>query len=673
MNFRSLTLRFSLIFLSLAGLVFLAKGFAGLPPLGPFFSPSQGFWHNSAVNLSPKNRGQMELEGLQSQVKILWDESGIPHIFAESDRDLYFAQGYLEASERLFQMDLITRVGSGQLAEWVGDRGLDLDRFFVGLGLRQAAQKALGVMMADEKTREALVAYSEGVNAFVDSLDYKIYPIEYKLLDVEPGRWSPDRTAAFLKMMSFRLAGLNHDLDLTRALQKLGADRVQQLFPDFVEPIEPVIHEGLGGPLAQAGGRAGPRDSNPQEVFVSAFNSFPDYFNPFRENGSNSWAVAPERSQTGRSLVANDTHLGFGLPGNWYELALVSPSQSVYGVSFAGTPGVMIGWTPSVSWAVTNGYSDVLDWYEVEFKSEDSSEEYYFEDEWWTTESFHEVIVSRSGKEIFLEQAWTHQGVVMHRQGKLGLVARWVPHRGSNELKTFLELNRAKTYADCRSAIQHFEAPSQNFICADQSQIGIFHQGRFPVRKKGQGRYIKDGLSKRSDWAGWLSAEELPRLESPQSGVLRSANQRPVTENFGNYFGWDFPPSYRARRISQLLDVNGTNTFSAQDLKQMQLDNLNLHAQAYLPLMLEILGAENSHSSLSPLSRKAAQKLGGWNYLDLAKSVEPSLFFFWWRNFEDLLWTPHLGERQDTLFPNLQRTGSLVAAVWQDKNHPDNQ
>ncbi len=667
MTFLKLAWRIVLFSLGVGLFLGLGGSWAGLPPLGPLFSPVQGFWQNSAKELSPKRKAELELEGLEQQVKILWDPQGIPHLFAQSDRDLYFAQGYLEASERLFQMDLLTRVGDGRLAEWVGESGLDLDLFFVNLGLRQAAERARAVMMEDELTRDAVLAYSAGVNAYVNSLSYKTFPIEYKLLNVSPGHWTSLRTATFLKLMSFRLAGLNHDLDLTRALQKLGDQRVRNLFPDFVQPIEPVIHEA---PRRRGSSPPPPRrplPSSGQEVFISAFESFPELFKPFRENGSNSWAVSPQRSQSSRTLVANDTHLGFSLPGSWYELALVTPEQSVYGVSFAGAPGIMIGFTPQVAWAVTNAYSDVLDWYEVEFKDE-NLEQYLFNEEWWNTETYHEEIHTREGKVVPIELVWTHQGVLMHQQDRLGLVARWVPHRGSNELKTFLQLNRAQSYSQCRQALQYFEAPAQNFICADGKNIGLVHQGRLPRRTPGQGRYILDGRTSASDWPDWLRASELPQLENPASGYLRSANQRPVDESFEHFFGWDFPPSYRAQRLTQWLEQ--PDPLSAQDFIEMQLDNLNLHGQKVLPVMLEMMSRQ-TESDLAPLGAEALKILSQWNFQDEREQVAPTLFEFWWRHFEDLLWTPVLGEREQTYFPGRTRSAQLILALAQDPNHPD--
>ena len=349
---------FSLL-LSFAAFYGLNNKFGSIPPMGKFLDPAHGIWQNDQTENG--NIAEVQLKGLKEGVTVHYDEHLIPHIFAENDSDLYFAQGYITAKHRLWQMEFQTHAAAGRISELIGRAAVDFDKLQRRKGMVFGAENALAKMKEDPKTTQYVMAYADGVNAYIAQLNDADLPAEYKLLDYRPEAWTAKKTALLLMYMTDMLAGGDSDLEYTNFLRKYGKERFDLLYPDFFDTIDPVIpkerdwsewevvpHEIPEGEL--------PLDSIPETLEK-----------PDPDNGSNNWAVAPEKSYSGNAVLANDPHLGLKLPSIWYAMQLATPEKNTYGVSLPGALGIIIGFNNNISWGATNATRDVKDWYKIEF------------------------------------------------------------------------------------------------------------------------------------------------------------------------------------------------------------------------------------------------------------------------------------------------------------------
>lgn len=626
--------------------IFLSYSWGSIPALGPLLSPFRGVWQN--LPREELKSSEIFLSQLEKNVEVIWDEYGVPHIFAEDQKDLYFAQGYLVARDRLFQMDVSSRPGGARLSEMAGDLTRKMDRFFIKLGMRRSARRAAEEMLKDPQTRLAVEAYTEGVNAYINQLDDKELPPEYLILGIKPTHWTPLRTAEFLKTMAFNLAARSFDLYLTEHLQKFGWEKLEFLFPTYLKD-EDYIFSNLK--LKNLGST----QPVPEQfkTFTSEIKSLPDFFQPNQNQGSNNFAIGASKSQSGFPLLANDTHLGLSLPAVWYELQLFDKNHNVYGATFPGSPGVILGFNSELAWGVTNGTTDVLDWYEIEFKSENSLE-YLVDGQWKLAEKEIEVLDVKNGASEEVEVLWTDFGVVFHRQGKLGWALRWTAHEASNELKAFLSLNHSSSFESCKESISYFLTPSQNFICMDKKQIGLWHQGLFPDRFANQGKFIMDGRKSENNWKTWIAKEDLPHVIDPEAGYVRSSNNMVYGAEYAHYLGWDYDESYRAKRIRQLIEAK--EKLAPLDLIEIQNDVIDLHAQKVIPRMLNGL----AFSKLNESQIDLVEKLKAWDFVARVESVETTFYKMWWNEFEDILFDEFGKERKQTYYPRRQRTAEIL-------------
>jgi len=596
-------------------LFFAYPQFSGLPRL---FSLSEGIWQTQAPTLQ-----RLILKGLKSPVDIAFDSQGIPHILAQNDEDVFFAQGFLTAYYRLFEMDINTRVAPGRLSEMLGERGLEYDRFFVSFGMRQAMKEEADALMADPEEGPVIQAYIKGVNAYIHTLSYRDLPVEYKILGVWPEDWTPERVAALLKIMTFRLNGRSQDLRLTRVLQSLGAEKTADLFPEFLPAnLEAYFIEPQGERK---------RSLEPKLSSNVHLNQFPSFLSIFEANGSNSWAVGPSKSKTGKSILANDTHLGLQVPSVWFEMQILSPNMNVYGATFPGAPGIILGLNPKLAWGVTNGTVDAIDWNEVEFKDEQALE-YKFDSAFKKAVVMDEQIHIKDRPAVIVPVVKTDYGYILHREKKYGLSVRWVGHSVSHELKSLLHLNRSKSIADCIQSLKFWQQPVQNFTCADEDNISIYQAGRIPKRANYRGWVVDSAIGQESLWAGDIPFEELPHSVNPTNGFVFSANQRPVGPSYPYYLSWDFEEPFRGQRIRTLL--TDKQKLDGPELMQIQNDVRDQHASIALPILLQLTKAKDFNEDQA----KLFQQLKQWDYLVHAKAIEASLFRGWWDKIEGLLW-----------------------------------
>ena len=654
-------MKFVKAFLTLAVTVFLCyalnRNWGSVPAFGSFLNPFTGFWVNGEKPVTDATETSLEILGLQDEVSIRYDELGIPHIFANNNHDLYLAQGYVTAKDRLWQMEFQTHFAAGRLTEVVGKKALEQDRFQRRMGSVYGAENSLKGMFDDPNGKIALEAYSEGVNAYINQLKPREYPVEYKLLGYAPEKWSPIKSALFLKNMSFVLASGTDDLRMTNILRKYGKQTAEDLFPNYPFVESPIIPGGTPRDFTALTLPKSPVDFMGSGSAVATIERD-------KGIGSNNWAVSGGKSATGLPILANDPHLTLSLPSIWYQVQLTSPDVNVYGSTMPGTPNVIIGFNKDIAWGVTNVGADVVDWYEVKFKDA-TKKEYFHDGQWKKITQRIETYKVKDGVEVKDTVLYTHHGPIVYMDNEkplkknipTGHALRWIAHDKSQELTTFYELNRAKNYDDYTKALTHYSAPAQNFIFAsNQNDIALWVNGKFPLKARQQGKYILDGTDKAADWNAFIPAAHNPHVKNPAREFVSSANQSSTDPSYPYYINWEFAPSERGRRINERLEKMPRGKVTVDSLRLLQDDNFNLKAFDFLPTMLSYI------KTPSATQLPAMKTLSAWKFNNDPDEIAPTIFKVWSDLFYEAIWKDEFGydENIPMKYPTSDRTLRLM-------------
>ncbi|OQP57025.1 acyl-homoserine-lactone acylase [Niastella vici] len=630
-------------------LITLSKPIASIPPLGSFLSPQTGFWQNAEpVDAHPNP--DLHFPQLKDKVQVYFDERMVPHVFAQNDEDLYFVQGYLHAKYRLWQMEFQTHAAAGRLSEVLGtgpnNAYLNYDRNMRRLGMQYGARHSLDTMESDPVTKTMLDAYTAGVNCYIDHLPANELPLEYRLLNYGPEHWSNFKTALFLKYMSFDLTGSENDFEYTNVRNVLSREDFELLYPVMQDSLDPIIPKGTVLTPPQVTRPQMPASTDSLYFKWNSFsNLMPAAINkPDKDNGSNNWAVSGSKTQSGRPILCNDPHLGLNLPSLWFEMQLHTPQYNVYGVSFPGSPAVIIGFNDSCSWGVTNAGRDVKDYFNVRFK-DGSKEQYEFNGEWLKSDLHVDTFKIKGQQPLLDTVAYTIFGPVQYDNSFTGnnrssannnYAVRWKAHDGSKELKTFYLLNRMKNKSDYEEAIKYFSCPGQNFVFASKSgDIAIWQQGSFPAKWRRQGDFIMPGTDSSYMWQAQIDQKYNPHIENPVRGFVSSANQTPVDTSYPYYLGSSYP-IYRGIIINRYLQQ--LSGITIDDMKKMQTDNFNVFAETALPILM----ANVDESTLSSEEKKYLDILRGWNLRSDATEKAPAIFQVWIDNLEKEVWSDEL-------------------------------
>jgi penicillin amidase len=627
------------------------------PALGKLLNPFAGFWQNGAR--SDEIPEALDVPGLREEVRVVWDDRHVPHIFARNDHDLFLAQGYVAASLRLWQMDFQSLYTAGRISEVVGEIGVRQDIFTRRFGLPWAAEKAVRAFRDDPKTKEALDAFTAGVNARIKDLGRKGLPVEYKILNYAPEPWTDLKCALLLKAMAFSLTSYNQDAAMTRMKSWGGWERIiDVLFPLFAPLVDPVIppgtpldfvpvpvpspkqdkaDEGVGPRFVATGSPTGENSSgspDPREFASPGYRTGPDV-------GSNNWAVSGKLTRDGFAILCNDMHLELSLPAVWYEVQLSAPGINVRGVAFPSAPLVVAGFNEHIAWGFTNGTDDVLDWYDTKFK-DGTHAEYLYAGEWRKAEVRDEAIKVRGGTTVVDRVVstlhgpivrWADEPAFSNMDVPAGAALRWLGHDDSNEFATLNGLDRAEGYEDYVKALESWVCPGQNFAYADRDgTIAIWHNGKYPLRWKGQGRFVLDGANPANDWRGWVPAGHVPHVKDPERGFVSSANQAPTGAAYPYYFGWDYASYERGARINEIL--RSARDVTPEDMIRMQADVLDIRARAVLPRLLEIV----CDDAVTEGEKKCVDELVAWNFEARAAFIAPTIFREFWNELNRLTW-----------------------------------
>ena len=628
------------------------------PPLGSFLDPANGVWSLARSAEFPP-RAQATLPGLGAPVRVLYDDRGVPHVFAASETDAWRAQGYLVARDRLFQMELQARATAGTLAELFGPRALEVDRGDRRRGFSWAAERTMAGLDSSALIARAARAYAEGVNAWIDQLSRAQLPLEYRLLDAKPARWRPIDTFYFFLQMAYTLAWDEQTLDQLQVRGLVGATAAAALFPRNSPIQEPIQPNGEGAPRYDFV-RPFPPPGAPDtaELIAARERRAPELvlgWNPARPGegdaiGSNNWVVAPRRTEAGYALLAGDPHLELSLPSIWYEIHLhVDGGPDVAGVTFPGAPGIIIGFNRDVAWSFTNTGADVRDYYQETVDDSLRPTRYLLDGAWKPLEFRVETVRGRGGKVLASDTIrFTHRGPLARQAGRW-LSMRWTPFEARRPGEEFLRLDRAHNVSEWLDGWKDYVAAAQNGVVADRAgSVAIRSTGKYPVRPGDRGDLIQDGSRSANDWSGFLPLDAYPFSRDPAQGYLASANQQPADPRANpHYFGIDWYSPWRALRINQLLRADSAVTPDA--MRRYQGDTRSARADAFVPLLLA--AAQQGDDTV----HRAAELLAEWDHRYTLESRGAVLFEAVMAALDPLVW--------DELIPPASRSDSTALPV----------
>lgn len=604
----------------------------------------------------PQTTGTIEVPGLDGDVEVRRDERGIPHIYADTMGDLMRAQGYVQAQDRFFEMDMRRHVTAGRLAELVGEPGVETDKVIRTMGWRRVAEQELPLLAPE--TRQALDSFADGVNAWLDDkgstaamgMEYSVLALSLPEYSVED--WTPVDSLAWLKAMAWDLRG-NYDGELTRAALdgKIATPMIEQLYPKYpTDRHAPILSgqewrpKGARPPSFSAsspssdGPASTPQARSAVADTAAAIDAIPALLGKGRGIGSNSWVVDGERSTTGQPLLANDPHLGVSMPGIWYQMGLHCRDVGdacpidVSGYTFSGVPGVVIGHNQSIAWGFTNLGPDVTDFYLEQV----TDGEYLRDGELEPLETRTETIEVAGGEDVEITVRSTGHGPILSDVVPAAAAAgqdvdvegrattsyavslAWTALTPSATGDAILGLNAATNFQEFRAAAQDFAVPSQNLVYADtEGNIGYQAPGRIPIRKgignDPPGWSPAPGWDSDYDWDGYVPFKDMPWVLNPEDGYIVTANQQ-VTPSRTPFLTTEWDMGYRSQRIADLL--TSEEKVSPEKMARIQLDTHNGLADALVPALLEV--------EVDDFTRDGQDLLRAWDRSQLAGDGESS-------------------------------------------------
>ncbi|MFF3495738.1 penicillin acylase family protein [Streptomyces sp. NPDC002795] len=641
------------------------------------------YWSVDSVRASmPQSTGSIQLDGLDGPVQVKRDSYGIPQIYASSDHDLFMAQGYVQAQDRFYEMDVRRHTTSGRLSEMFGKGQVKTDEFLRTMGWRRVAQKEYDSKLSPA-TKKYLQAYSKGVNSYLGGKSGKDISAEYVALgfenDYKPQKWDPVDSVAWLKAMAWDLRGnMQEEIDRSLMTSRLGPKQIADLYPDYpYTRHKPIVQEGGynsatqsfdassgGGTSTQSTGAAGtgltgdtaaPGGLQGQLGGLSkVLDEIPDSagLGPNGNGiGSNSWVVSGDHTITGKPLLANDPHLAPQLPSVWYQMGLHCTSVSskcqydASGYTFAGMPGVVIGHNQNISWGLTNSGVDVSDLYLEKF----SGDGYLVDDRTVPFKTRKETIKVAGGDSKTITVRETDNGPLLSdRNSELvkvgkkagvdaaapdrgdgyGIALRWTALQPGNTMDAVFELDKASNWSEFRKASADFQVPSQNLTYADtEGNIGYQLPGRIPTRGEGDGSLPSPGWDSKYRWTGYIKQNELPYEFNPKRGYIVTANQAVVDDSYPYTLTKDWGYGTRSQRITDLIEskIKDGGKVSTDDMRTMQMDNSSEIAKLLVPYLQKIDVKDKD-------VRDAQQLLENWDYTQNPDSAAAAYFNSVWRN-----------------------------------------
>ncbi|MBW2206758.1 MAG: penicillin acylase family protein [Deltaproteobacteria bacterium] len=589
----------------------------------------------SSLNDS-ENEGDLPLPGLREKVRVLRDGKGMPYIYAANLHDAMLAQGFIAAQDRLFQMELTRLFSSGRICELVGAKGKPLDIRMRTIGFRRNAEKQARLL--DKETRIVFQKYVDGINAYIKTRP-ETFPLEFKLAGIQPGPWTIADSLTIMFYMSWNSsANLKTEITAQMLVERLGEEKAREIFPLNINPDE----------KHYAGDAFPSPDPAAVKLSISSDKTILGYLKDVPSGtGSNNWAIAPRHSASGKTMLANDPHLDSRiLPGPWYPSGIIIPQCRFVGVGVPGTPGFVIGRNEHIAVGVTNAYADTQDLY-VETLDPKDSKRYLEGNRSIPFEIIEETLTIKDKdapqgtrqEKISIRltgRGPVISGVLPGLKTKKVLTLRWAHFENMGPSLGLLQIMTARSVSDVRKALESTHFIALNFVFADTAgNIGWQVSGRLPVRSQGEATVpfvVKDS---RDNWTGWIPYQEMPQSENPEKGWVGTCNHKTVTDAFPFYYSSHLAPSYRYRRLIQLMDSPGKK--STDDHWRFQRDTFNLTAEVLSPIMAKVLMADEDTKVLGHI-------LSEWDHRDDKDQPGPTVFQTLYRRFAYLAFQDELGE-----------------------------
>lgn len=563
----------------------------------------------------PETSGTLTLPGLSASVQVIRDKWGVPNIYAQNERDLFMAQGYVHAQDRLWLMYYSMLTASGEFSTVVGELGLEYDKLLRTIGLRRAAEAEWATM--DAEGRELLQAYSDGVNAYIESHRDRL-PLEFTLLNYDPKPWTPVDSLTYGNLTSMNLAG-NYRLEFLRArlIAEIGVEKTQDLLPPY-DPKQPLIIPD------EAQGYKWMRGTS----FAGLDSTIDVLGDPGANWGSNNWVVAGSRTVSGKPVLAGDAHMNLTLPSIWYMNGLHGGRFDTIGFTLPGVPAVLIGHNSRIAWAVTNLNPDVQDLYIERLDDRENPTKYEFRGEWHDLEIIEETIEVKGGDPVPLTIRLTNHGplindVVGDMAEAEPMSFKWAVLGDSQLLPSILRLNSAANWEDFREALRYWRMPSQNFVYADvDGNIGYQMTGQVPIREPHHDGLVPvPGWTGEYEWKGFIPYEELPYSYNPPRGFIATANNKVIGDDYPYRISEEWDPGYRAARITEMLAANDRMDVAAS--AAIQADTFSPPAAEMAPYLTAIEPDTAEEAKVIDL-------LKNWDYHFEADQVPGTLFQTWY-------------------------------------------
>jgi len=603
-----------------------------------------------AYSALPQLDGRLQISGLSAAVTVTRDSHGVPDIEASSLEDLFFAQGYVTAQDRLWQMDVMRRYGAGELSEILGEDRLKIDREQRILGLRAAARRSL--QMAGPRDHAFLEAYARGVNAYIGTHGHRL-PIEFRILGYAPKPWLAEDSVVIANVM---VKDLNYQyffdaLAREKILAKLGPELTADLYVNRSWHDRPptVLRDDLAEPQNNTGDSddddddddSGPDNSVTQTASPPhAPQSLPVEAQPVEDspiNGSNDWVISGVHTVTGKPLLANDMHLGHQMPNLWYEAHLHAGTFDVAGVTLPGMPYVIVGHNQRIAWGFTNVGPTVTDVY---IENLNQQGEYQIPGGWMKPEHRVEIVHVKGKPDVTVDVKNTRHGPIIAElvPGETRpLALRWTLYDGLR--MPFFDVNAAQNWEEFRHAFSQLDAPGQNVVYADvDGNIGYQATGKIPIRAAGDGSLPVSGADNAHEWVSYIPFEKLPSIYNPPSGIIATANGRITPDGYPNSISMEWEAPWRTERIYRVLESG--RRFSAADMLALEND---IHSEADLFAAERLVYAVDHASNPSARAKQAADLMRGWDGRMLASSAAPTITEKSMRELQRLLLEPKLG------------------------------
>lgn len=666
------------------GLLYVGgRGVGPLPPLGQAFNPGTGVWTMAPDSVTQKSE-TIEINGLYHPVRISFDKNGTAYIHAQTDHDLFVAMGYLHATNRLFQMDLMRRQGEGLLSQVVGKKALPSDEFEDELGLERTAQAEWADMSPTDPARRALNAYTVGVNDVISQDEETGHlPVLFKLLGYKPAPWTPIDSLVIQGDMTQTLDFSTGPLEYALLVKSLGYKRAMTYFP--VLPIDKQSPYDVGPykkePLAPIESQIqAPQSVTTPRMMTHAIQAVRPITIPRREasavtqllktiqslpataihhgSNSNNWAVSPVKTQSGRAMLAGDPHLNQTLPSIWYQVSAQSPHYQFQGVSIPGLPLILIGKTPYIAWSLTNVQNQATLFYQ-EKTSPAHPNAYFWNGKWMKMDVLHLHIPVKGEKEVPFTVRLTVHGPNFTENHQT-LSVDWMGALPSPDMDAMLKVIQSHNFDEFKQALQNWHAPTQNFIYADASgNIGLISAGYYPIVKSGDPWLPLRGDGS-MDVIGTIPYDQVPQAYNPPSHILFSANQREVSNAYPYYIGTTmdfFDNGYRADEIAHFLSTHQKMTNA--DFARLQNDTTDYLATEIVPKLLRTL----SQSPLSSQEENAISVLRNWNDRMDVNAAGATIWWTFWTQYLDDTFHPWWAAKHvpTKLDPNLSVTPNQPA------------